>query len=57
MWGAIAFFEMDLHRISQSCEFLKADPPDLPMVIGLVGCLLFSLSVVGRRYMDVKHIH
>ena len=43
---------MYLTSILHSCEFVKVDPPAVPTVICIVGGPLFSLSVVGRRYMD-----
>ena len=49
----MASFGMDLSRILQSCDFAKVYISVIPTVIGLFSGLLFSMFVVGRRYMSV----
>ena len=56
MWYVIDLFVMDFTITSHSCEFVKVDPPSVPTVIGLVGGLLYSMGVIGRRYIDVASL-
>ena len=51
MRSVLSSLEMDLTRLSHSCQFVKVDPPVVPTVIVLVGGIFFSLGAVGRRYM------